>query len=91
MGAIARRRITPLTARVAPLECLGRRAFGFTLMARTSTSPHRVGGSIFDHELASVELVVLGVYQSGGCMLYAREIDKRESGAILRVSKGILN
>lgn len=50
------------------------------MAARTSTSPHRVGGSIFDHELASVELVVLGVYQSGGRMLYAREIDKRESG-----------
>ena len=87
-GAIAHRRITPLTARVTLLGCPDRRAFGFTLVARTSTSPHRVGGSIFDHELASIELVVLGVYQSGGCTLYAREIDKRESGTISRLSKG---
>jgi hypothetical protein len=48
MGTIAHRRITPLASRSALLGCLGRRAFGLPLVTRTSTSPHRVGGSIFD-------------------------------------------
>jgi hypothetical protein len=31
-------------------------------VACTSTPTHGIGRSIFDHELTSVELVVLGVY-----------------------------
>lgn len=87
-GAIVHRRITPFTARLALFGTLCRRSFG--LGARSSTSPHGVGRSVFDHELTSVKLVILGMYQGGGCVLCVREVDECEPEGLCE-SAGLLD
>jgi hypothetical protein len=52
--------------------------FGSGASASASASTDGISRGIFDHELASIELVVLGVNQSGSRVLDARKIDKSE-------------
>jgi hypothetical protein len=78
VGAITHCRFTLLSTRVAFARTLGRRFPGSGTCASAST--HCISGSIFDYELASVKLMVLGVYQRGRRVFCACEIDKCEPG-----------
>jgi hypothetical protein len=86
VGAVIHYRFTLLSTHVAFARTLGRRLLGSGTC--TSASTHSISGSIFDYELASVKLMVLGVYQRGRRVFCACEIDKCEPGGGWRQQGG---